>query len=130
MDAGRISAPVRMAVNRNTGGILLTSDHGRVTDLLPLRVDDGVFGRYWDATPVWGAVFLAALDDPSKPCPDWDGRVEGVREYAEDPFDERDTRSAASVSTFTPCRPRRSARSPAASGPRTSVNTAPCSTGR
>ena len=93
MDAGRISAPVRMAVNRNTGGILLTSDHGRVTDLLPLRVDDGVFGRYWDATPVWGAVFLAALDDPSKPCPDWDGRVEGVREYAEDPFDERDTRA-------------------------------------
>ena len=111
-----------MAVNRNTGGILLTSDHGRVTDhrigdarrgmfdeawasARPSRrdgteweavvrsVDDGVFGRYWDATPVWGAVFLAALDDPSKPCPDWDGRVEGVREYAEDPFDERDTRA-------------------------------------
>lgn len=131
-----------MAVNRNTGGILLASDRGRIPDhrigdarramfdeaWAPARpsrrdgtereavvrsVDDGVFGRYWNATPVWGAVFLAALDDPSKPCPDWDGRdglpdgiadrdpwliaddgrVEGVREYAEDPFDERDTRA-------------------------------------
>ena len=92
-----------MAVNRNTGGILLASDRGRIPDhrigdarramfdeawasARPSRrdgtereavvrsVDDGVFGRYWDATPLWGAVFLAALDDPSKPCPDWDGR--------------------------------------------------------
>lgn len=153
-------APVRMAVNRNTDGILLASDHGRVTDLLPLRVDDdGVhvrirdygripdhrigdarrgmfdeawasnrpsrrygtereatvrpddtpFGPQWDATPVWGAMWLTVLDDPSKPCPDWDDRdslpgviegydpwsigdddaVEGVDRYADDPFDAR-----------------------------------------
>ena len=152
---------VTMTVNRNTGGVLLVSDHGRVTDLLPLGVDDdgvrvrvrdygripdhrigdarrgmfdeawasvrparrqsteweavvrmddaALFGPQWDATPVWGAMYLTVLDDPSKPCPDWDDRdslpgmieerdpwrigdndgIEGVDRYADDLFDDR-----------------------------------------
>ena len=42
-------SPVHTVVNRNTGGLLLVSDKGRVVDVLPLGVDgDGVHIRFRD----------------------------------------------------------------------------------
>ena len=42
-------SPVHTVVNRNTGGLLLVSDKGRVVDALPLGVDDdGVHIRFRD----------------------------------------------------------------------------------
>lgn len=53
-------SPVHTVVNRNTGGLLLVSDKGRVVDVLPLGVDDdGVHIRFRD----YGRVNPGRLSD-------------------------------------------------------------------
>lgn len=53
-------SPVHTVVNRNTGGLLLVSDRGRVVDVLPLGVDDdGVHIRFRD----YGRVNPGRLSD-------------------------------------------------------------------